>query len=50
MCGMAFVGDILKETEPLVVSKQNIYAVIKCGYSSLLSMTAFSIMMIGETN
>ena len=26
---MAFVSDICKETEPLVVSKQKVYAVIK---------------------
>lgn len=46
---MAFI-DVLKETEPLVVSKQKVYAVIKCGYNSLLSkITAFPIMIIGET-
>lgn len=28
---MAFVVDILKETEPLVVSRQILYAVNKCG-------------------
>lgn len=35
---MAFDVAVLKETEPLVVSRQIVYAVNKCGYSSLLSM------------
>ena len=29
-CGMAFVVDVLKETQPLVVSRQRVYAENKC--------------------
>lgn len=35
---MAFVVDVLKETQALVVSRQIVYAENKCGNSSLLSM------------